>query len=167
MALTCAVIGRHSVHTTPQQALGTVSTPCVVGTRIVSDACWQLLLFAVTQRISMNGLRHDGIVPTLTTTSVLYSLAINVTLSSREIAPFDGFQFQLMRLGDIWRALLAERLGNSMHVAVVGLVLNCAVASIKEWSGHEAAVAEDRTTLWLSTHDDVDVFPRAWMYLLP
>ena len=88
------------------------------------------MVFDVTQRISMNGLRHDGCVPTLTTGSAIYTPALNIILGVEHLSVLMGFTFKahvwhVMRRTS-WRACL----GNTMHVPVVGMVVLFAVKSL-------------------------------------
>ena len=91
----------------------------------------KLLVFDLSQSLYRSGARWDGSVPTLTTKSQMFSMALRNELPLDALANLMGFAWR----SGVWELMSASqwriRLGNTMHVAVIGAVIMSALAAVR------------------------------------
>ena len=88
-----------------------------------------LVVLDLSQNLFRSGLSWDGCVPTLATTSMIFSMGLGVQLSVPKLAELMGFRWK----SHVWNLMTFPqwriRLGNSMHVVVIGAVIISALCA--------------------------------------
>ena len=83
-----------------------------------------------SQTIGRTSNRIDGTIPTLTTTSDIFSFADGDRLSPCELLKLMGHDATRMKLENITVAQVRTDLGMSVHISVAGLAMAGLIASI-------------------------------------
>ena len=93
----------------------------------------------VSQTVTMASLRHDGSLPTLTTTSKIFAFKIARFLSAAELSAVMGFNITSYNCEGCSETWWRRRLGLCMHVSSLGAMLLALVAvPLSRVSGQEA-----------------------------
>ena len=82
-----------------------------------------LAVIDLSQTVTMAGFRTDGAVPTLTTRSQMFSLALGRFLTTAELAILMGFELEAYDFQGCSESWFRERFGLCMHVANLGSML--------------------------------------------
>eukprot|EP00973_Karenia_brevis_P034982 4824806-Karenia_brevis.AAC.1 len=85
------------------------------------------MVLDVSQSFGWDQFRMDGRVPTLATSSKIFALGLGRTLTSAELFDLMGFP-PTYHLDQFDERTLRKFIGNTMHVAVVGVLLSVLVA---------------------------------------
>ena len=83
-----------------------------------------------SQTIGRSSGRDDGTIPTLTTTSDIYSFGDGCSLSPSECAKLMGHDMACINVDGVSPRQLRTGLGMSVHVSIAGLILAGLIASI-------------------------------------
>ena len=83
-----------------------------------------------SQTIGRTSNRSDGTIPTLTTSSDVFSFADGGSLSPCECLKLMGHDVARMKLENIKAAQVQANLGMSVHISIAGLALAGLIASI-------------------------------------
>ena len=87
-----------------------------------------LAVIDLSQTVTMASLRTDGAVPTLTTKSKIFSLALGRYLTTAELAFLMGFNLDEYNFQGCSEAWFRVRLGLCMHVASLGSMIAALIA---------------------------------------
>ena len=87
-----------------------------------------LAVIDLSQTVTMASLRTDGAVPTLTTKSKIFSLALGRYLTTAELAFLMGFNLDEYNFQGCSEAWFRARLGLCMHVASLGSMIAALIA---------------------------------------
>ena len=82
-----------------------------------------LAVIDLSQTVTMASLRTDGAVPTLTTSSRLFSMALGRYITTAELAILMGFDVGSYNLQGCSESWFRARLGLCMHVASLGSMI--------------------------------------------